>query len=92
MSRGVSELEEQLEEGVDVESTRVLRVAECAARLGCALRSARWLDVAARLYGRAEQAPSREVLALVDGLPADGRLADAMSALRHAGPDTRRAG
>ena len=92
MSRGVSELEEQLEEGVDVESTRVLRVAECAARLGCALRSARWLDVAARLYGRADQAPSREVLALVDGLPADGLLADAMSALRHAGPDTRRAG
>lgn len=89
MSRGVSELEEQLAEGVDVEPSRVRGVAECAARLGCALRSARWLDIGARLYGRAGEAPSREVLALVDELPADARLADAMSALRHAGPETR---
>ena len=91
MSRGVSELEEQLHEGIEVESTRVLRVAECAARLGCALRSARWLDVGARLYARAEQAPSREVLALIDRLPADDRLADAQNALRHAGPQSRQA-
>jgi hypothetical protein len=91
MSRGVSELEEQLEEGIDVEPSRVLGVAECAARLGCALRSARWLDTGARLYGSASEAPSREVLALVDELPADPRLADAMSALRHAGPQTRQA-
>jgi len=89
MSRGVPELEEQLAEGVDVEPSRVRGVAECAARLGCALRSARWLDIGARLYGRAGEAPSREVLALVDQLPADAGLADAMSALRHAGPETR---
>ncbi len=84
MSRGVSELEEQLEEGIDVEPSRVLAVAECAARLGCMLRSARWLDIGARLYGSASEPPSREVLALVDELPTDARLADAMSALRHA--------
>ena len=86
MSRGVSELEEQLEEGVDVEPSRVLGVAECAARLGCALRSARWLEIGARLYRSASEPPSREVLALVDELPADALLAEAMSALRHAGP------
>jgi hypothetical protein len=90
MSRGVSELEEQLEEGVEVEPSRILAVAECAARLGCALRSGRWLEIGARLYGRAGEPPSREVLALVDELPADARLADAMSALRHAGPPTTR--
>ena len=92
MSRGVSELEEQLEEGVEVEPSRVLGVAECAARLGCALRSARWLEIGVRLYTAANGSPSREVLALVDDLPADARLADAMSALRHAGPQTRQAG
>ena len=92
MSRGVSELEEQLEEGVEVEPSRIVGVAECAARLGCALRSTRWLEIAARLYGRGGEPPSREVLALVDELPADARLAEAMSALRHAGPETRQAG
>ena len=92
MSRGVSELEEQLEEGIEVEPSRVLAIAECAARLGCALRSARWLAIGARLYGRASEAPSLEVLALVDALPADPRLADAMTALRHAGPETCQAG
>jgi hypothetical protein len=92
MSRGVSELEEQLEEGVELEPSRILGVAECAARLGCALRSARWLEIGARLYGPAGEAPSREVLTLVDELPADARLADAMSALRHAGPKTRQTG
>ena len=91
MSRGVSELEEQLEEGVELEPSRILGVAECAARLGCALRSARWLEIGARLYGRAGEPPSREVLALVDELPADARLADAMAALRHAGPETGQA-
>jgi hypothetical protein len=91
MSRGVSELEEQLEEGVELEPSRVLGVAECAARLGCALRSARWLEIGARLYGRAGEPPSREVLALIDELPADERLADAMAALRHAGPETGQA-
>ena len=89
MSRGVSELEEQLEEGVEVEPSRILAVAECAARLGCTPRSERWLEIGARLYGRAGEPPSREVLALIDELPADARLADAMSALRHAGPPTR---
>jgi hypothetical protein len=89
MSRGVSELEEQLEEGVEIEPSRILAVAECAARLGCALRSGRWLEIGARLYGRAGEPPSREVLALVDELPADARLADAMSALRNVGPPTR---
>lgn len=92
MSRGVSELEEQLDEGVEVESGRVIGVAECSARLGCALRSVRWLGIGARLYGRGGEPPSRDVLALVDELPADARLADAINALRHAGPETRRAG
>lgn len=92
MSRGVSELEEQLDEGIEVEPARVLGVGVCAARLACALRSARWLEIAARLYGRADASPSREVLALIDELPADARLAEAVSALRHAGPETRQAG
>ncbi|MGB5283797.1 MAG: FHA domain-containing protein [Polyangiales bacterium] len=92
MTRGVSELEEQLEEGVEVESGRVTGVADCAARLGCVLRSARWLETGARLYRRGGKAPSHEILALLDRLPADARLTDAISALRHAGPETRRAG
>lgn len=92
MSRGVSELEGQLDEGVDVQPSRVVGVAECAVRLGCSLRSARWLELGARLFSRAGQAPSREVLAPVDELEADDRLAEAMSALRHAGSETRRAG
>lgn len=92
MSRGVSELEEQLDEGVEVVSGRILGIAECSARLGCALRSARWMEIGARLYRRGGEPPSREVLALLDEMPADARLADAIVALRHAGPDTRRAG
>ena len=92
MSRGVSELEDQLHEGVEVERTRVVRVAECAARLGCSLRSPRWLDVGARLYTRAEEAPAAEVLALVDALPTDPRLSDALAALRQAGSGSRRTG
>ena len=92
MARGVSELEEQLEEGVAVEPSRVLGVAECTTRLGCALRSARWHETAVRLYGRADQAPSPEILTLLDELPADPRLDEAAQALRQAGPETRQAG
>jgi len=91
MSRGVGELGEQLAEGVEVEPSRLVGVAECAARLGCALRTPRWLEVSAELYGTASAAPSRDVLALLDELPTDPRLDDAVSALRHAGPGTRRA-
>ena len=91
MSRGAAELEQQLESGIEVESSRVVSVAECAARLGCALRSARWLEIGARLYGRAGEPPSREVLALVDELPLDAQLVVALSALRHAGSGTLRA-
>ncbi|MDH3846066.1 MAG: hypothetical protein OES69_19160, partial [Myxococcales bacterium] len=84
MARGVAELEEQLEEGVEVEPSRVLRVAECAARLGCALRTARWLDVSSRLYDRVFEPPSTEILALVDQLPNDPHLSDAIATLRRA--------
>ncbi len=92
MSRGIAELEEQLEASVDVEASRIVGLAECAARLGCALRSARWLEIAATLYDRAEEPASREVLAKLDALPADAGLAEAVAAMRKAGPQTRRAG
>lgn len=92
MSRGAPELEEQLDAGVEIEPSRVVGIAQCAARLGCALKSARWLEMAARLYERACEPPSLEVLALVDRLPADAQLADAIGALRDAGPENRRAG
>jgi len=92
MSRGVAELEGQLDRGIEVESGHVIEVAECSTRLGCALRSARWIEVGARLYRRGGEAPSRDVLTLVDELPADAGLDGAISALRHAGPGTRRAG
>jgi hypothetical protein len=85
MTRGVDELEEQLDQGVEVESSRVLRVAECAARLGCALRTARWLEVSARLYDRVLEPPSEEILTAVDQLPNDPHLSDAITALRRAG-------
>lgn len=91
MSRGVSELEEQLDEGLEVEPERILGLAECSARLGCALRTARWLEIATGLYGRAGLGLSPHVHTLLDELPADPRLADAVHALRHAGPETRRA-
>ena len=84
MARGVAELEEQLEEGVEVEPSRILRVAECAARLGCAHRTARWLDVSAGLYDRVFEPPSPEILALVDQLPNEPHLTDAIAALRRA--------
>jgi hypothetical protein len=92
MSRGVSELEQQIEAGMEVEPSRILGVAAAAARLGCALRSALWLEAAARLHGHAGSSPSREVLAWLDELPADPLLATAKRALRHAGSDSRRAG
>jgi hypothetical protein len=91
MSRGVTELEEQLAASVDVEPARIVGLAECAARLGCALRSARWLEIAATLYDRAEEPASRDVLAKLDGLPTDACLADAVTALRQAGSETRQA-
>jgi hypothetical protein len=92
LGRGVSELEEQLNQGVEVERSWLVGIAECAARLGCALRSARWLQTGARLYGRAGESASRGVLSLIDQLPSDALLADAVSALRHAGRENRRAG
>jgi hypothetical protein len=91
MSRGVAELEEQLAEGIEVEPARILGIAECAARLGCALRTPRWLEVGAKLYCRAEEAPSLDVLSLLDELPTDACLDDAVSALRHASSGTRQA-
>jgi hypothetical protein len=91
ISRGVAELEEQLAAGIEVEPAHVIDVAECSSRLGCALRSGRWLGIGARLYRRGGEAPSREVLALVDDLPAELRLDAAIDDLRHAGPGTRRA-
>jgi hypothetical protein len=91
MSRGVTELEEQLARGVEVEPAHILGIAERAARLGCALRTPRWLEVSAKLYGRAEAPVSRDVLALLDELPTDPRLDHAVNALRCAGPETLRA-
>lgn len=92
MSRGVAELDDQLDGGIAVERCHVSDLAECATRLGTFLRSARWLEVGARLYRRAGEAPSKEVLGLLDGLPADEGLADAVSLLRGARPEERRAG
>lgn len=82
MARGVAELEEQLDEGVEVEPSRVLRVAECAARLGCALRTARWLETSSRLYDRVFEAPSPEILVLIDQLPNDPHLSEVIADLR----------
>jgi hypothetical protein len=58
MSRGVAELDEQLERGIDLERSRLVELAECATRLGTALKSPRWLEAGARLYGRAGEGPS----------------------------------
>ncbi len=91
MARGVAELDGQLSKGVEVEPARILGIAECAVRLGCALLTPRWLEVSAKLYNRAEEPLSRDLLALLDGLPADPSLEDAVSALRHVGPETLRA-
>ena len=82
MSRGVSELEGQLDEGLEVDPSRVLRLAECAARLGCALRTPDWIEVSARLYDRSVEPPSDEILALADALSGEPLLANAVDALR----------
>lgn len=92
MSRGVAELDDQLDAGVAVERRYVADLAECAARLGCFLRSSRWLEVGARLYGRAGETPSIELLALLDRLSAEAGLAHAISLLRRAGTENRRVG
>ena len=91
MSRGAAELDEQLAEGIEVAPAYILGIAECAARLGCTLRTPRWLEVGAKLYDRAGESPSRDVLAWLDELPADAGLDEAVSALRDAGPQTRQA-
>jgi hypothetical protein len=49
LARGITELEDQLEAGAQVGPGRIRGVAECAVRLGCALRSARWLERSAAL-------------------------------------------
>jgi hypothetical protein len=53
MSRGVAELDEQLERGIAFERSRIAELAECATRLGTALKSSRWLEAGARLSDRA---------------------------------------
>jgi hypothetical protein len=93
MSRGVTELHEQLAEGVEIEREHIIGIAECAVRLGCALRTPRWFEVAAKLYGRIDESPASDILALLDELPIDPGLGldEAVSALRQLGPETRRA-
>lgn len=91
LSRGVAELDQRHAAGVSIDAEHLIAVAESAARLGCALGTGRWLDVSARLYGRGEGTPSADILGLLDRLPADAPLADAVTALRDMGPKTRRA-
>ena len=91
MARGTNELEEQLATGIDVEPARIVGLAECAARLGCALLSQRWLDIGTKLYDRAEEPPASDVLALLDDLSSDARLTEAVAALRDAGSEARHA-
>jgi hypothetical protein len=88
LSRGVAELDERSAAGVAIDARRVIRVAESAARLGCALRTRRWLDVSTRLHGHCEATPSGEILTLLDRLPTDSGLADAVDALRRSGTET----
>lgn len=92
LSRGIDELEEQLDRGVEVEPLRIAAVAECAARLGCSLGAGRWLEKSAKLYARAASSPSQEVLVLLDALVGDARLADAIERIRQLGPESRQAG
>ena len=82
MGRGVAELEEQLDEGIEVEEDRVMQLAEVAARLGCALRTVRWLEVAARLYQRVFEPPSEEVMALIEPLERDKALKKAVAEIK----------
>lgn len=91
LSRGVSELDEQLGAEMSVEPARIAELAECATRLGCMLQNARWIEVGARLYGSASELPGEEVLTLVDQLPSTPALGEAVSALRQMGCVSRRA-
>lgn len=84
LTRGLAELEEQLEEGIAVEPERVLGVAECAARLGCALHAARWIEAAARLYEHVFEPPAPAILELLDPFSEDPTLQDAIRKLRRA--------
>ncbi len=92
LSRGIAELDDRFLAGVSIDTERVIGLAESAARLGCALRTPRWLEVSTRLYGRCAASPSSEILGLLDRLPTDSGLAEAVEALRRAGPETRQAG
>ena len=82
MTRGMAELERQLDRGADVAVERVYRIAECAARLGCALRSSHWVRAAAALYARIDAMPSRDVLVLMDSLSLEAGLASALGSVR----------
>lgn len=84
MMRGVSELEEQLDRGAEVNPARILALADCAARLGCALRSPRWLDVSSGLHERVFEPPTAAILAALDQLEGDSELAPAVQRLRDA--------
>lgn len=84
LARGLSELDGRLDEEHEVDETHLAAIAECATRLGCALRTSRWLDIGVKLYGRAGTHPSAEVLALLDALPSDPRLAEVVERLRRA--------
>ncbi len=82
MTRGMAELERQLDRGADIAVERVYRIAECAARLGCALRSGRWVRAAGRLYTRIDAMPSRDVLVLMDSLSSEASLSGALGSVR----------
>ena len=60
LSRGLSELEDQLDAGVEVKDGHVAELADCAEKLGRALDTSRWHEQATRLRERAEALSSRE--------------------------------
>ena len=91
LSRGIAELEPQLDRGDDIDPAHAVGMAECAVRLGCALRTSRWLNNGAKLYERAKSQPSRAVLTRLDALPNDPRLNEAVRRLRHLSSDARQA-
>ncbi len=92
LSRGLDELQEQLDLGVEVDAARISGVAECSARLGAALRTARWLDKSVSLYERSASAPSQAVLDLLDELSCEPLLDATIEKLRHLGPPACQAG
>lgn len=92
LARGLSELDDRLEDGAEVGPNHILGIAECATRLGCALQTRRWLEDGARLYAHVQAHPSLEVLGLLDALPTDARLTDVVRLLRQAASDARQAG